>query len=93
MSNKLQKSVVSRLTGIGGRYSRCGVTFVSVHRQGPQEGFANGIEFGPCNRKAELRGRAAERVTPHDKLMRLDWRKIEPQMNAISERWQREIVV
>lgn len=58
----------------------------------PQEGFANGIEFGPCNSKAELKGRAKERVPGFDQLMRLDWRKIEPQMGAIAERWQREIV-
>jgi hypothetical protein len=25
-------------------------------------------------------------------LMRLDWKKIEPQMSAMAERWQREVV-
>jgi putative spermidine/putrescine transport system substrate-binding protein len=57
----------------------------------PQEGFANGIEFGPCSTKAELKGRAAERVPPHAKLMRIDWRDLAPRMGPLSERWQREI--
>jgi putative spermidine/putrescine transport system substrate-binding protein len=57
----------------------------------PQEGFANGIEFGACNAKAELRGKAKTRVPPHAQLMRIDWRRLAPQMNALNERWQREI--
>jgi len=58
----------------------------------PQEGFANGIEFGACNVKAELKGRAKDRVPPHEKLMRIDWPKLEPKMSAMAERWQREVV-
>ena len=58
----------------------------------PLEGFANGIEFGACNVKAELKGRAKDRVPPHEKLMRIDWPKLEPKMSAMAERWQREVV-
>ena len=58
----------------------------------PQEGFANGIEFGACNVKAELKGRAKDRVPPHEKLMRIDWPKLEPKMSAMAERWQRDVV-
>jgi putative spermidine/putrescine transport system substrate-binding protein len=54
-----------------------------------QEGFGNGIEYGVCNRLAELKGRAKERVTPLDKLLRIDWRKVE--ISKISERYRREI--
>lgn len=58
----------------------------------PQEGFANGIEFGPCSKKAELKGRAKERVPAHAQLMRIDWPKLAPKMRAMDERWQREVV-
>ena len=54
-----------------------------------QEGFGNGIEYGVCNRLAEFKGRAKERVPPHDKLLRIDWRKVE--IAKISERYRREI--
>ncbi len=56
-----------------------------------QETFANGIEYGPCSTKAELKGRAKERIAPHDALVRFDWPKIQAQFSAITERWQREI--
>lgn len=55
----------------------------------PQEGFGNAIEYGVCNRDASFTGRARERITPHSKLMRIDWRKVE--IAKISERFRREI--
>ena len=57
-----------------------------------QEKFANGVEYGPCNVKAQLTGRAKERVPPVNRLMRIDWAKIQPQIPAMQQRWQREIV-
>ena len=57
-----------------------------------QETFANGVEYGPCNVKAELRGRARARVPSAAQLMRIDWTKIQPQIPAMQQRWQREIV-
>ena len=57
-----------------------------------QESFGNGVEYGPCNVKAELKGRARERVPPANRLMRIDWPKLQPQIAAMQQRWQREIV-
>jgi len=58
-----------------------------------QETFANGIEYGPCSTRAELKGRAKERIAPHSQLVRFDWPKIQAQFGQISERWQREVAV
>ena len=57
-----------------------------------QETFANGVEYGPCNMKAELTGRALTRVPKASQLMRIDWPKLQPQIPAMQQRWQREIV-
>jgi putative spermidine/putrescine transport system substrate-binding protein len=57
-----------------------------------QETFANGVEYGPCNVKAELTGRAKERVPKASQLMRIDWPRLQPQIPAMQQRWQREIV-
>ncbi|NQV79538.1 MAG: ABC transporter substrate-binding protein [Alphaproteobacteria bacterium] len=57
-----------------------------------QEVFANNMEYGVVNRDAVITGRARQRIATHDQLMRLDWKKIEPQMSAMAERWQREVV-
>lgn len=57
----------------------------------PQEDFANAIEYGPTNRTAKLSGRAATRVPPHDKLMRIDWPVLAPQLPRMAQRWQRDI--
>lgn len=57
-----------------------------------QEKFANGVEYGPCNTKAVLAGRAKERVPPVARLMRIDWGRIQPQIPAMQQRWQREMV-
>jgi putative spermidine/putrescine transport system substrate-binding protein len=63
----------------------------AISRQA-QETFANGIEYGPCNVKAQLSGRARDRVPPVSRLLRIDWAKIQPQIPAMQQRWQREIV-
>ncbi|MBL8697922.1 MAG: ABC transporter substrate-binding protein [Alphaproteobacteria bacterium] len=57
-----------------------------------QETFANGVEYGPCNVKAELVGRAKERVPTAKQLLRIDWPKLQAQIPAMQQRWQREIV-
>lgn len=57
-----------------------------------QEGFCNGMQYGPVNRKAKLVPPASERVPPLSKLVMLDWFKIEPQMASWLDRWNREIV-
>jgi len=56
-----------------------------------QEAFCNAIEYGPCNRTAELRGRALERVPPLDKLLRIEWSLVNPLMQVMEERWLKEI--
>lgn len=57
-----------------------------------QEGFCNGMQYGPVNRKAKLVPPASERVPPLSQLLMLDWFKIEPQMANWLDRWNREIV-
>jgi putative spermidine/putrescine transport system substrate-binding protein len=57
-----------------------------------QEGFCNGMQYGPVNRKAKLIPPASDRVPPLKELLMLDWFKIEPQMSTWLDRWNREIV-
>jgi putative spermidine/putrescine transport system substrate-binding protein len=57
----------------------------------PQTGFGNEMVSGMVNRKVVLAPEVAARVAPHDKLLRLDWQALEPRMNEIAERLQREI--
>lgn len=57
-----------------------------------QEGFCNGMQYGPVNRKAKLVPPASDRVPPLASLLMLDWFKIEPQMASWLDRWNREIV-
>lgn len=57
-----------------------------------QEGFCNGMQYGPVNRKAKLVPPASDRVAPLKDLLMLDWFKIEPQMSTWLDRWNREIV-
>ena len=56
-----------------------------------QEGFCNGVSAGPTVKSAQLSGKPAERVPPLEKLLLFDWKKVVPQMGALSERWNREI--
>lgn len=56
-----------------------------------QEGFCNGVSAGPTVKSARLSGLPAERVPPLEKLLLFDWKKVVPQMSALSERWNREI--
>jgi putative spermidine/putrescine transport system substrate-binding protein len=62
----------------------------AISRQA-QSTFANGIEYGPCNSKVELTGQARTRVPSLDRLMRIDWPRIQPQIPAMQARWQKEI--
>jgi putative spermidine/putrescine transport system substrate-binding protein len=62
----------------------------AISRQA-QSTFANGILYGPCNRTVSLTGKAQTRVPPLDRLMRIDWPRIQPQIQAMQQRWQREI--
>lgn len=57
-----------------------------------QEGFCNGMGYGPVNRKAKLVPPASDRVPSLKNLLMLDWFKIEPQMAQWLDRWNREIV-
>jgi putative spermidine/putrescine transport system substrate-binding protein len=57
-----------------------------------QEGFCNGMGYGPVNGKAKLKAPASERVPPLKDLLMLDWFKIEPQMSKWLDRWNREII-
>jgi putative spermidine/putrescine transport system substrate-binding protein len=58
----------------------------------PQTGFGNEMQSGMVNKRVTLVPDVARRVTPHEKLMRLDWRKIEPQMNEMVERFHRDVI-
>ncbi len=59
---------------------------------GPQTAFANDMKSGVVNRKAVLRPEVKARTVPIDKLMRLDWQAIAPNMAMIVERMQREVI-
>jgi putative spermidine/putrescine transport system substrate-binding protein len=58
---------------------------------GPQTGFGNEMQVGMANRNVKLDAAVAARVAPHDKLLRIDWPKLEPMMTPMAERFQREI--
>lgn len=58
---------------------------------GPQTAFGNEMESGMVNTKVKLDPKVAAKVSPVEKLIRLDWKKIEPQMSQMAERFQREI--
>lgn len=59
---------------------------------GPQTGFGNDMQSGMVNRKVVLEPQVAKRVVPQNRLMRLDWKTIEPAMTPMVERFQREIL-
>jgi putative spermidine/putrescine transport system substrate-binding protein len=59
---------------------------------GPQSGFGNDMQSGMTNRKVTLRPEVAARVVPVDRLLRLDWKAIEPRMTQMIERLQREVI-
>ena len=58
---------------------------------GPQTAFGNEMESGMVNTKVKLDPKVAAKVAPVGSLIRLDWKKIEPQMSQMAERFQREI--
>lgn len=57
-----------------------------------QTAFGNGMQSGMANRRVQLAADVAPRVAPLDRLLRLDWRQIEPRMNEMAERMQREVI-
>ena len=59
---------------------------------GPQTGFGNDMQSGMVNRKVVLKPDALARTVPIDKLLRIDWQALEPQMPKIIERMQREVI-
>jgi putative spermidine/putrescine transport system substrate-binding protein len=58
----------------------------------PQTGFGNEMQSGMTNTKVVLRPEVAARTVSIDRLLRLDWRLIEPQMSKLAERLQREVI-
>ena len=59
---------------------------------GPQAGFGNAMQSGMSNTKVVLRPEVAARTVPVDKLLRLDWKTLEPQMSKMADRLQREVI-
>ena len=59
---------------------------------GPQSGFGNEMQSGMTNTKVVLRPEVVARTVPIDRLLRLDWKAIEPQMSKLAERIQREVI-
>jgi putative spermidine/putrescine transport system substrate-binding protein len=56
-----------------------------------QTGFGNDMQSGMCNRNVVFRPEIAARIAPQDRLMRLDWKTVEPKMGEMVERVQREV--
>jgi putative spermidine/putrescine transport system substrate-binding protein len=57
----------------------------------PQEDFCNGMTARPSTRHANVAQRVQERVPPIDQMFHFDWFKIVPQMDALTDRWNREL--
>lgn len=57
-----------------------------------QTAFGNGMQSGMANRRVQLAPDVAPRVAPLDRLLRLDWKLIEPRMGEMAERMQREVI-
>jgi putative spermidine/putrescine transport system substrate-binding protein len=57
-----------------------------------QTAFGNGMQSGMANRRVQLSPEVAPRVAPLDRLLRLDWKQIEPRMGEMAERMQREVI-
>lgn len=57
-----------------------------------QTNFCSALMAGPVVTNAPLKGKAAERVPPLERLAFFDWKILAPKMPELSERWNREIV-
>ncbi len=57
-----------------------------------QTAFGNGMQSGMANRRVQLAPDVAPRVAPLDRLLRLNWKQIEPRMSEMAERMQREVI-
>jgi putative spermidine/putrescine transport system substrate-binding protein len=58
----------------------------------PQTAFGNAMPSGMTNASVKLDPRVAARVAPVDKLLRLDWAKLQASYNEITRRMQREVI-
>jgi putative spermidine/putrescine transport system substrate-binding protein len=56
-----------------------------------QEGFCNSVIALPTNAKASVDPKVAVRVPTRDQLHLVDWEKIIPQMNNLTEKWDRAV--
>lgn len=65
------------------------VNFATAVEQ--QTAFGNAMASGMCNTRAALDPKLASRITPADKLLRINWGKLQTQLAAITQRMQREV--
>ncbi|MBV9538506.1 MAG: extracellular solute-binding protein [Acidisphaera sp.] len=57
-----------------------------------QTAFGNIMPSGMTNQQAKLDPKVASRIAPPDKLLRLDWAKLQASYNDITRRMQREVI-
>ena len=57
-----------------------------------QVAFGNIMPTGVCNARAQLDPKVASRIAPPDRLLRLDWAKLQANYNDITRRMQREVI-
>lgn len=65
------------------------VNFATAVEQ--QTAFGNAMASGMCNTKVALDPKLAARITPADKLLRINWGKLQTQLAPITQRMQREV--
>ncbi len=58
----------------------------------PQTQFGNAMPSGMTNAKVKLDDKIASRIAPPDKLLRLNWEKLQSSYNDITMRMQREVI-
>jgi putative spermidine/putrescine transport system substrate-binding protein len=56
-----------------------------------QTAFGNAMASGMCSTKTVLEPKVAARVAPPDKLLRINWGKLQTQLADITQRMQREV--
>lgn len=56
-----------------------------------QTAFGNAMASGMCNTKTMLEPKVAARVAPPDKLLRINWGKLQTQLADMTQRMQREV--
>jgi putative spermidine/putrescine transport system substrate-binding protein len=65
------------------------VNFATAVEQ--QSAFGNAMMSGMCNVKTVLDPKLVARIAPADKLLRLDWGKLQTQLAEMTQRMQREV--